>query len=152
MKQNIDHMLDVIYSPTGAEGNLRTDFVNGAHTVDKAIKDLQRRFDDMEQRNQQQYQATQLQLAMIRSSFNTVTTTISGLEDQMVNTQRKNLSDLKTNKLMLQTKLLFETNPSQRELIAGLLENTEEETKQLESILANTSREFLMILRGPIAN
>jgi len=48
------------------------DFARGANTVDKAIKDLQRRFDDMEQKNQQQHQMTQLQLTTITSSLTTV--------------------------------------------------------------------------------
>ena len=150
---------DGFYRP---KGNLRTDFARGAHTVDKAIKDLQRRFDDMEQKNQQQHQMTQLQLTTITSSLNTVTKTIAGLEDRMVNTQRailaqsqevglsRNLSDMKTNRIMLQTKLLLESDPAQRQIIAGLLEATETETKRLEDTIANASREFLAIVGGPI--
>lgn len=146
------------------KGNLRMDFAKGADTVDKAIKDLQRRFDDMEQKNQQQHQATQLQLTTITSSLTTVTKTISSLEDRMVNAQRailaqsqevglsRNLSDMKTNALMLQTRLLFEPDPTQRELITGLLRNTEEEQKRVENTIANTSREFLAILGGPIGH
>jgi hypothetical protein len=60
---------DGFYRP---KGNLRMDFARGANTVDKAIKDLQRRFDDMEQKNQQQHQMTQLQLTTITSSLTTV--------------------------------------------------------------------------------
>jgi hypothetical protein len=69
------------------KGNLRTDFAKGADTVNSAIKDLQCRFDDMEQKNQQQHQATQLQLTTITSSLSTVTKTITSLKDRMVNTQ-----------------------------------------------------------------
>jgi glutathionyl-hydroquinone reductase len=63
------------------KGNLRTDFAKGADTLDKSVKDLQCRLDDMEQKNNQQHQATQLQLTTITSSLSTITKTISGLED-----------------------------------------------------------------------
>jgi len=144
------------------KGNLRTDFAKGADTVNSAIKDLQRRFDDMEQKNQQQHQATQLQLTTITSSLSTVTKTITSLEDRMVNTQRailaqsqevgfsRNLSDIKTNILTLQMKLLTEQNPRQCELIAALLKQTEEEQNCIQDKIKNSSREFLTIIGGPI--
>ena len=114
---------------------------------------------NMTQTNQQQFQATQLQSATITSSFNTV---ISNLEHRIVNTQRallaqskevslsRNLSDVNTEIIKLQTKLLFETDPHQCELITGLLKNAQDQQKHLEGAIKNYSREFLTIVGRPI--
>ena len=88
------------------------------------------------QTNQQQFQATQLQFETT-SSLNTVTQTMSNLEHRIVGTQRallaqsqvslsRNLSDIKTDIIKLQTNLLFEKDPHQRELITGLLKNAQD--------------------------
>ena len=143
-------------------GNIRTDIQKGADTIDVAIKDLQRQFNDMKETNQQHQQATQLQLTTITSSLNNVTQTMSHLEHRIVGTQRallaqsqevglsRNLSDINADIIRLQTKLLFETNPHQRELINGLLTKAGEQQKHLEERIQSSSREFLTIVGGPI--
>ena len=143
-------------------GNIRTDIQKGADTIDTAIKDLQRQFNDMKETNQQHQQATQLQLTTISSSLNNVTQTMSHLENRIVGTQRallaqsqevglsRNLSDITADVIRLQTRLLFETNPNQRELIKGLMDKAEEQQKHLEERIRISSREFLTIVGGPI--
>jgi hypothetical protein len=110
--------------------------------------------------NEQQFQ---LQFATITSSLNTVTQTMSNLEHQIVNTpgQRallaqsqevsltRNLSNIYTDIIQLQTKLLFETDPHQRELISVLLKNAQDQQKHLEEAIKNYNREFLTTF-GPI--
>ena len=110
----------------------------------------------------QQFQATQLQFATITSSLNTITQTMSNLEHRIVNTERallsqsqevslsRNLSDINTVIIKLQTKLLFETDPHQSELISGLLKNAQDEQKHLEEGIKNHSREFLATVGGLI--
>ena len=144
------------------KGNVRTEIQKGATAIDGAIKDLQRQFNDMAQTNQQQFQATQLQFATITSSLNTVTQTMSGLEHRIVNTQRallaqsqevslsRNLSDINTEIVKLETRLLFETDPHKRELITRLLKTAEEQRNHLEENVKNYGREFLTIVGGPI--
>jgi hypothetical protein len=117
---------------------------------------------DMAQTNQQQFQKTQLQFATITSSLNTLTQTISHLEHRVVNNQRallaqsqevslsRNLSDINTDIIKLQTKLLFETDPHQSELITGLLKNAQDQQKHLEDAIKNHSRKFLTIVERPI--
>ena len=117
---------------------------------------------DTTQTNQQQFQATQHQFETITSSLNTVTQTMSNLEHRIVNTQRallaqsqevslsRNLSDINTDIIKLQTKLLFETNPHQSELISALLKNAQDQQKHLDEAIKNYSREFLTIVGRPI--
>lgn len=144
------------------KGNMRTEIQKGASTIDGSIKDLQRQFNDMVQTNQQQFQATQLQFATITSSLNTVSHTISSLEDRVVNTQQallaqaqevslsRNLSDTNTDILKLQTKLLFENDPLKKKHIGRLLETAEKQQILLEESVKNYSREFLTIVGGPV--
>ena len=143
-------------------GNIRTDIQKGADTIDIAIKDLQRQFNDMKETNQQNQQANQLQLTTISSSLNNVTQTISHLENRIVGTQRallaqsqevglsRNLSDINADIIRLQTRLLFEKDAHQCELITGLLKKAGEQQKHLEERIQNSSREFLTIVGGPI--
>ena len=114
---------------------------------------------NMTQSNQQ---ATQLQFATITSSLNTITQTMSSLENRIVNTQRallaqsqevsltRNLSNINTDIVKLQTKLLFETDPHQNELISELLKNAQDQQKRLEETIKNYNHEFLAIAGRPI--
>ena len=116
---------------------------------------------NMTQSNQQAT-VTQVQFATITSSLNTVTQTMSNLEHRIVNTQRallaqsqevsltRNLSDINTDIVKLQTKLLFETDPHQSELISGLLKNAQDQQKHFEEAIKNHGREFLEIVGRPI--
>jgi hypothetical protein len=117
----------------------------------------------MTQTNQQQFQATQLQFETITSSLlNTVSRTISNLEHRIINNQRallaqsqelslsRNLSDINTEIIKLQTKLLFEMDPHQSELINGLLKNAQDQQKHLEDAIKIFNREFLTIVGQPI--
>lgn len=143
-------------------GNIRTDIQKGADTIDIAIKDLQRQFNDMKETNQQNQQATQLQLTTISTSLNNVTQTMSHLQNWIVGTQwallaqsqevglLRNLSDVNADVIRLQTKLLFTTDTNQLALITGLLIKAGEEQKHLKEQIQNSSHEFLTIVGGPI--
>ena len=107
--------------------------------------------------NEQQFQ---LQFATITSSLYTVAQTMSNLEHQIVNTpgQRallaqsqegsltRNLSNIYTDIIKLQTNLLFETDSHQRELISVLLKNAQDQQKQLQEAIENYNHEFLTIV------
>jgi hypothetical protein len=139
-------------------GNARTDIQKGANDVTNELQEIKKQMRAYERKNEERYLSTQLQLTSITSNLSTVTTTMASLEDRMVNTQRaillqskeiglgKNLSDVKTNILTLQMRLLMEADPVARNEIKDLLSKMNDEKKTIEHSIEMGSRDFLTVL------
>ncbi|KAF8953176.1 hypothetical protein BDZ97DRAFT_1873597 [Flammula alnicola] len=151
---------DAIYR---ISGNLRDEVHKGADSVNQTLQNIARRMDNVEQRNEQQHHTTQLQLAAVTSSLNTMTQTIAGLEDRVVNTQRailaqsreigltRNVTDTSVNILTLQMNIILENNPDKKKEMENLLEVMKAQKTNLQATIQNASNEFMAIVSHPIA-
>ncbi|KAF8157252.1 hypothetical protein B0H34DRAFT_675560 [Crassisporium funariophilum] len=135
----------------------------GADMIDKNFQDIRRLINDNDQKNQQQHMATQLQLTAVTAGLTTVTQTVAALEDRVVNTQRailsqsqeialgRNLSDIKTNLLNLEVRLILEQNPVQQDKINQMITKVTEQQMKIENDIKNNTKDFLTIVGvGPI--
>ncbi|KAF8164063.1 hypothetical protein BJ912DRAFT_1068585 [Pholiota molesta] len=116
----------------------------------------------MEQRNQQQHQATQLQLTAVTLSLNSVTRAIDGLETRVVNTQRailaqsreislsRNVTDTGVNILTLEMNIMLEKNPERKKALEDMLETMKVQKAKIQATIEDASNDFMAIVSHPV--
>lgn len=134
-------------------------------TVDAldTIKALTRHMDILEVRNQEQYEATQLQLATISSMLQTVTHALSQLDNRLVSSQcvilfqsmeigyHCNLSNIRANEMTLKTQLLVGMELEKAAVVHTMLAEFDKEEVALLSKINQANRDFLTIIRGHVS-
>jgi len=143
-------------------GNIRSDFVKGAESMNDMIKALTRHIDSMEDCNQKQHEATHLQLASITSTLQNVTQAVTVLDNCLVSSQcailaqsaelglTQGLSDIRTNQTKIKMKLLMGMEPEKVAEAHAMLAEFEKEEATLESKINQASHNFLAIVGGHI--
>lgn len=133
----------------------------GASMVTGAVSDLSLRLDRMEKTISENQAATQLQLAAVTASLDTVTTSVTSLANQVSvcqraligtisSTQRTNrISDLRSRKLEVYYRAVMSSDETEKQVLGKLWKDLEAEiAKEEEEMTRTTENAFTLLSSG----
>jgi len=144
-------------------GNICSDFVKGAESMNETIKALSRHINTMEDCNQKQHKATHLQLASITSSLQNVMQAIAQLNNHLVTSQcvilaqsaelglTGCLGDIHSNRMTLKMQLLVGMDPEDATEACTMIEGFQKEEKALLNEINQANQGFLTIVGGHVS-